>query len=638
MTETQPHLGFRAQPLWLLVVAAIIWGQAGLANQLFGGKINRDDSRPVVEGRHPLHFYHGQLGAETFRIRRSTACFDPAFQAGYPKTPVFDGGCRTVELVLFLSGKNAGPAAYKYGLWLACLGVPLVYILAARGIGLTPAGGCVAGVLGCAVWWSPPVRAMLDAGQLDFLLAGHAAIVYVAWLSRYHWEPGVTAWCVLTACSAVGWFGHPVVWLGLAPIFGLYYLVFAPRHDLGWHLGLLAVVFFGLVPNFGWLWDWGRFWWLRQPSVDDIAPLPTWGTVLDTWAGNAKLLGPAPFGWPIVVAGLIGCLWMLKEKHRSAPALVALAGLLACAVARLGTVWLPTMNGEADRAASLVVGLAVLPAVAWFASSMQRAGLTYVAVAGLVAWLVSVGWGGETAAPLRHHFGLKTQTISLGLTDEQNALVEGLIEQTTPDARILFEETPTGQPGWNWTALLPWLTNRTYIGGLDPDAKFEHAFCRLRGDTLNGRRLSDWTDTELEEFARRYNVGWVVTRSTPACERWQRVPWAKELAQYRDGGDVRLFQLQRPHSFVLFGQAKWTHADRRKVVLTDIIPSDAPHPDGGIAPSRVIVLSLHHQEGLRVSPSVVIVERDPDPYDPIPMVRLRLLGPMSRIVLSWENP
>ena len=75
-----------------------------------------------------------------------------------------------------------------------------------------------------------------------------------------------------------------------------------------------------------------------------------------------------------------------------------------------------------------------------------------------------------------------------------------------------------------------------------------------------------------------------------------------------------------------------------KVVLTDIIPADSPHPDGGPVPAKVIVLSLHYQAGLRVSPNVVTVERDPDPFDPIPMIRLRMTGPMSRLVISWENP
>ncbi len=636
--DEPPNPGFRTQPVWLLCVVALVVGQLGLTDQLFGGREGVRDARPIVAGRHPLHFYHGLLGAETFRQRVSTACFDPNFQAGYPKTPVFDGGCRPAELVLYLGGEQAGPAAYKYGLFFASLAIPLIYILAARGLGLSAPAACLAGAFGCGVWWSPAVRGILDNGHLDFLLAGHAALVYVSWLSRYHWDPSVTAWVVLALTSVAGWYGHPVVWLGLAPVFGIYYLAVAPRHGLAWHLGLYGVVLFGLALNLWWLFDWGKFWWLRQPSVDDVAPMPTWDVLVDSLSGHARLFGPAPFGWPLALAGLFGCLVLARQKHRSAPVVVLLTAAIGFLVARLGQVWPPMTNGEADRASALVVGLSALPAAGWLAFWAKRAGLTRVVVIAAVGVVIAAGWGGTWTEPLRYQLGIQSQPIALGLSADQAALVQDLQLRTTAEARILFEETPTGQPGWNWTALLPWLTNRSYIGGLDPDAKFEHAFCRLRGDTLNGRRLTDWTDVELEEFCRRYNIGWVVTRSASARDRWRRVPFAKEVQQYRDGGDVRLFELNRLKSFILTGQATMSQADRRKIVLTDVVPVDAPHPDGGPIPAKVIVLSLHYQAGLRASPGVLMVERDPDPSDPIPMVRLRLIGPQSRIVLSWENP
>jgi hypothetical protein len=631
-------LGFREKPLWILAIVALAFGQAGLARQLFGGPEGVTDSRPVVAGRHPLHFYHGMLGAETLRQRAGTSCYDPNFQAGYPKTPVFDGGCRPVELLLALFPADAGPRAYKLGLFWGCIAVPFVFALAARGAGLTVAGSTIAAALGCAVWWSPTVRDILDDGHMDFLIAGLSAVCFVAWLARYHRDPGLTAWIVVAFASLSGWFGHPVVWIGLAPILGLYYLAAAPRHGLAWHLGLLGTVLFGLLPNLNWLWDWSKFWWLRQPSVDDIAPLPTWGAIVDTWAGHAKLLGPAPFGWPLVAIGFFGCIRWLRDGRRCAALLFLFTALFAFTLARLGTVWSPLSNGEADRAAALVLALATIPAAAWFAAWGRKSHMENVLALGSVGAILAVGWGGPTVDAARRPMNLNVVPIALGLSDDQQALVRGLVERTTPAARILVEETPTGEAGWNWTAMLPWLTQRAYLGGLDPDAKFEHAFCRLRGDTLNGRRLVDWSDADLEEFARRYNVGWVVVRSPAARDRWQRVPFAREVARYKDGGDVRLFELDRPRNFVLAGSAKWEHADRRKVVLTDVVPVEAPNPDGGPVPVKVIVLSLHHQAGLRAGPGVISIERDPDPFDPIPMLRLRVTGPLSRVVISWENP
>ena len=61
------------------------------------------DDRPIISGRHAFHLYHARLGAQSFRERGTLCCFDAAFQAGYPKTPVFDEGARPGELFLTLA-------------------------------------------------------------------------------------------------------------------------------------------------------------------------------------------------------------------------------------------------------------------------------------------------------------------------------------------------------------------------------------------------------------------------------------------------------------------------------------------------------------------------------------------------------
>ncbi len=51
-----------------------------------------------------------------------------------------------------------------------------------------------------------------------------------------------------------------------------------------------------------------------------------------------------------------------------------------------------------------------------------------------------------------------------------------------------------------------------------------------------------------------------------------------------------------------------------------------------------MVLSLHYQAGLQVSPGRVTVEKEPDAHDPIPFVRLRMSGPVTRVTLTWSEP
>src|SRR5437763_9511289 len=87
------EVGFVHRPYWGLALLALTLGQAAAAFYQFDPDRSWRplcDPRPVMDGRHPLHLYHGQLGAKSWRAGDFGPCYDPAFQAGYPKTPVFD--------------------------------------------------------------------------------------------------------------------------------------------------------------------------------------------------------------------------------------------------------------------------------------------------------------------------------------------------------------------------------------------------------------------------------------------------------------------------------------------------------------------------------------------------------------------
>src|SRR5262245_30755571 len=95
--DAPPEVGFCQRPLWLLTLFAVLLLQVTTTLTLFdadrSGRSLRDE-RPILNGLHPLHLYHGLLGAQSWREGGFGACYDPAFQAGYPKTPVFDSGSR----------------------------------------------------------------------------------------------------------------------------------------------------------------------------------------------------------------------------------------------------------------------------------------------------------------------------------------------------------------------------------------------------------------------------------------------------------------------------------------------------------------------------------------------------------------
>ena len=95
-------------------------------------------------------------------------------------------------------------------------------------------------------------------------------------------------------------------------------------------------------------------------------------------------------------------------------------------------------------------------------------------------------------------------------------------------------------------------------------------------------------------------------------------------AELPDGG--RLFTLRRKPTFALHGAARWQSADSNRILLTDVRPEDGS-----------VVLSLHYQAGLRVSPSRIKIERHKDPRDAIGFVRLMLQEPAPVVTITWDK-
>src|SRR6516225_2982352 len=152
------------------------------------------DERPILSGSHPLHLYHGYLGARSFLKRGSLCCYDPAFQAGYPKTPAFDSGSRPAELFLAVAGGQYRPAAYKLGLSVCCLAAPIILFLAARGFGLGAGASTLVVCLSLLTWWGSTCRNALASGELDLILGALFSVAFVSGLIDFDRRPRIHIW------------------------------------------------------------------------------------------------------------------------------------------------------------------------------------------------------------------------------------------------------------------------------------------------------------------------------------------------------------------------------------------------------------------------------------------------------------
>lgn len=619
---------------WVLVLLGLCAWQGWMTWTLFGLADARQrllDDEPIVSGRHPLHLYHGYLGASSFFERGTLSCYDPAFQAGYPKTPVFDSGSRPAELFLALGGGTYQPAAYKLGLAGCCLLVPLLFAAAARGVGLGGGAVCLAAVLGQLVWWSGPCRRLLDAGDLDLLLAALAALAQAGALVGFDRSPGFVSWSFLLLVGCLGWFAHPLFFAGLLPLILVYYLSVGRKHCLFWHLALFTALLAGLLANSFWLLDWLDYCWIRAPlhlgtpllmhrTLQTVWEAPLWGDTLDRTLGLTVLLAAGVGGWVLNQGG-----------QRPAARLLGLGALGLLSLALGGLLWEPLSRVGTPQLFVPALCFAALPAASGLAFCVRwLAGVARSPVPGalaVLAALIGVGLVGHMLWPGFAARYTRTRPLVIGLGPERESLLANVRLRTTSEARILWESGPDQGEASCWTALLPVLTGRAYLGGLDLEGCIEHGYVRFGDQSLAGRPLRDWTDAELREFCQRYNVGWVVCWSPAARARFQALPGATPEPGLSADSPTGLYRLMPAGSFTLKGQARLVCADCQRIALADVVPEDGR-----------VVLSLHYQAGLRASPGRVQIEREPDPHDPIPFIRLRLPGPMTRVVLTWPSP
>jgi hypothetical protein len=620
--------------LWALAFVSVLAWQALRTLGLFGASLSADallDERPVLSGFHPQHQYLGQLGAVSFAEHGQICVYDPAFQAGYPKTPIFNNS-RLAELFMLAGGGGFQPHAYKIGLASVCLLVPVFLMLAGLSAGIGPAASLLASLAGAFLWWGPHGRGALESGDLDLLLAALALLTHMGLLLRFHHSPGFFVWLGLVLTACLGWFLQPMLLPVALPLLLIYYLCVGIRHgSLTWHLALAAAETIALAVNLFWLLDWFAFWWVRSPlplgedmlrhrTFQTIWDAPLWGSALERGLAAALLL-----------SAVAGCLILHFGERRPASRVLGLGGFGIVFLAVLGISWEPL--GHLGTTGLLLPGLwfAALPAAyawSWGICQIRNAGpvgYLMLAAMGLAAGGLAVT-DPESATAVGQRF-IATEPLTLGIGPERESIIEQLKAATTSEARILWEDRQRPRHASRWPALLPLWTDRAFIGGLDGEGIIEHSSIGLREGVLAGKPLASWTAEELDEYCTRYNVGWIASWTQTTTETLSQWAGAEKVTSLFDDGPGWLFAVKScPRSFSLKGRAEMHQASSRHITLSNV------EPDQG-----VVVLSLHYQTGMRATPSRVQVEREPCGKDPIGFVRLRVNGPVARMTLTWEG-
>ena len=222
---------------------------------------------------------------------------------------------------------------------------------------------------------------------------------------------------------------------------------------------------------------------------------------------------------------------------------------------------------------------------------------------------------------------IRTETLSFGLSPDRQEIVTTIERYTTKDKRVLWEDRKLPRRASRWSVMLPWLTDRWFLGGVDPDGTIEISSISFLGESLERRKITDWSDRSLAEYCRRYDVGWVSAWSPSVIERFHR--WSgvdQEIAVTDDVPGILFVLKPQGGCFVMKGHAELLEMDTMHITLANV------EPEGG-----EVVLNLHYIAGLKATPSRVQVDAEPSGQDPIGFIRLRMADPTQRLTLTWDR-
>jgi hypothetical protein len=622
-------------PTWAGLIgftALLIW-HGWLTLSLFGAPPWDDlfNDEPIVSGNHPQHLYIGTIGVRAIAHYGRTTAYDYRFQAGWPQTSIFTGG-RVAEAFLLCGGGSYQPAAYKIGFASLLMLVPVLLVVACKAFKLGHATSIVATILGLLIWWGPHGRSAILSGDCENYLAALASLTHCGLLIAFHRTAGVLAWIGLFITGALGWFLQPLFFPIALPVLLIYYLSVGVKHEfMSWHVSFWSAEVLAFLLNVPWLIDWLDSWWLRTPLPlsADLLEHRTFATVWNAplWGGaTSRLL--AVF---VIVSSSVGVIVLNQTRQRPAARTLGLAATGALILALLGIAWEPL--GTVGTAALLAPSLwfACLPAAyawTWTIKNFLRLGiagwcLSALLVTGPIAAIYLLT---DNPRTLLDRF-LPTEPLEIGLGSQREDIVKLLRDTTTDDARILWEDRHCGRQTSRWPALLPILTDRSYVGGLDPDGFIEHSSIALLNEALvDIGPIAFADDKQLHEYCRRYNIRWIVAWSPKVIERLEAWKDAVKHTELWDQEPGWLFEVKRTPSFALKGKAVLLEADSQSITLADVEPKDG-----------VVEISLHYHANMRASPGRVQIERATSGDDPIGFVRLRLAAPAARVTLTWER-
>ena len=582
------------------------------------------NNQPVIEQDWGLHFHHLKSMEAFWHQDRMFWGYNPLFMAGYPSNTIQDLSIKLFEFAaLGLATFGLTPIQwFKILVALAVACVPWLMYFAARNLffdrdDIKNSAALVAALLGTAYWWNSLPREMFFYGMVGYAPASYISVLGVTLLYRIAktpavWSPIHLGWLTLTVIILPLHVQSIVIFL--PPIVALLVVhrdVFR-RNLLIWTAGAAAL---SILANLPWL---APAFAHRADDVSSaiVDQLPLF-TSVDPFTFLKDYFGPGYWTFRpsisekglrlmLLLLGSWGTWKLLRSENRVAGVMLASAGFVLFSLAYFGALlplvksWQP-LRFKVPLDLFLVLGTSYIVAYGLARRSLAPRPyvLATIAACGLLAFLLNL-FETETRARML----LRTQ-----LRPELNAIVEWIKRETPGEARVLFEESGDESgfvyDGMYLSSFIPHWTSRELIGGPINLYNDRHHFAEFHSGKLFKKDIQTFSDDEIRNYFRLYNIGAVVAFYPASIQRLHSVPGLISLD--RRVGPVHLMKVNQPLTWFLQGDGR-VKASLNRLELSDI-------------KGKEIVLKYHWTEGLSASPPARIVPvKTYD--DPIPFIKI----------------
>jgi len=582
------------------------------------------NNQPVIEQDWGLHFHHLKSMEAFWHQDRMFWGYNPLFMAGYPSNTIQDLSIKLFEFAaLGLATFGLTPIQwFKILVALAVACVPWLMYFAARNLffdrdDIKNSAALVAALLGTAYWWNSLPREMFFYGMVGYAPASYISVLGVTLLYRIAktpavWSPIHLGWLTLTVIILPLHVQSIVIFL--PPIVALLVVhrdVFR-RNLLIWTAGAAAL---SILANLPWL---APAFAHRADDVSSaiVDQLPLF-TSVDPFTFLKDYFGPGYWTFRpsisekglrlmLLLLGSWGTWKLLRSENRVAGVVLASAGFVLFSLAYFGALlplvksWQP-LRFKVPLDLFLVLGTSYIVAYGLARRSLAPRPyvLATIAACGLLAFLLNL-FETETRARML----LRTQ-----LRPELNAIVEWIKRETPGEARVLFEESGDESgfvyDGMYLSSFIPHWTSRELIGGPINLYNDRHHFAEFHSGKLFKKDIQTFSDDEIRNYFRLYNIGAVVAFYPASIQRLHSVP--ELISLDRRVGPVHLMKVNQPLTWFLQGDGR-VKASLNRLELSDI-------------KGKEIVLKYHWTEGLSASPPARIVPvKTYD--DPIPFIKI----------------